>query len=290
VVGGATGGTSAQGPPVPDRSRLRRLIEVTAFWAVWCAIGQALELGDSIAKQQTYLLIGVPLVVAFQLGIAKRELRELWVRAAPRVLLARLTIALAVALVVYPAITLIRAIADGDPLSAVLYTVGAVAGAGAAAYAFGLFRRDTWRYLALCVLFATGYSVLIQLLTDSDLFLSHQLTIRPDHDLEIIASSFFIYISAVFVFEEVAFRGALDTHLHRPGESHGFWTALYISVLWSMWHAPLFGWDEAANLLIGMVPMGIALSIYWRKSGNLGVSGTAHALGDSIRNALTGVP
>jgi membrane protease YdiL (CAAX protease family) len=36
--------------------------------------------------------------------------------------------------------------------------------------------------------------------------------------------------------------------------------------------------------------MGVALSIYWRKSGNLGVSGTAHALADSIRNAISGVP
>jgi hypothetical protein len=39
-----------------------------------------------------------------------------------------------------------------------------------------------------------------------------------------------------------------------------------------------------------MVPMGVALSIFWRRSGNLGVSGCAHALGDSIRNATTGVP
>jgi len=36
--------------------------------------------------------------------------------------------------------------------------------------------------------------------------------------------------------------------------------------------------------------MGVALSIYWRKSGNLGVPGTAHALADSVRNAILGLP
>jgi membrane protease YdiL (CAAX protease family) len=35
---------------------------------------------------------------------------------------------------------------------------------------------------------------------------------------------------------------------------------------------------------------GIVLSIYWRKSRNLGVSGGAHALNDSVRNATIGLP
>jgi membrane protease YdiL (CAAX protease family) len=282
--------TRDEAPAYAERSRLRRLIEVTAFWGIWCALGNLLQLDESLATQETYLLIGVPVVLIFQRFIAKRDIRELWVRTAPRVLLPRLTVTLAVAFAIFPLIQLIRRIADGDPLSFVLYMVGATAGAAAVAYAFGLFKRETWRYLALCILFGTGYAVVINLITDSELFLSHQLTFQPHHDLEIVAASLLVYIPSVMIFEEVAFRGTFDAHLHHPGESHGFWSALYISVLWSMWHAPLFGWDEAPNLLIAMVPMGIVLSIYWRKSGNLAVSGTAHALGDSIRNALTGVP
>jgi membrane protease YdiL (CAAX protease family) len=273
-----------------DRSRLRRFAEVTALWGIWCGIGQVLQLGDSLAKQETYLLIGIPLVAAFQLLVARRDLRELWVRSAPRILLIRLTVAMAAALAVFPAIQLVRRIVEGQPLSYVLYMAAAIGGAAAAGYAFGLFKRATWRSLALCVLFGTGYNVLIQVISDSDLFLSHQLGIHPGSDLEVIGASLLTYIPALFVMEEVAFRGALDSHLHHPGERHGFWTALYIAVLWSMWHAPLFGWDEAANLLISMVPSGVVFSIYWRKSGNLAVPGTAHALGDSIRNALTGVP
>jgi len=39
-----------------------------------------------------------------------------------------------------------------------------------------------------------------------------------------------------------------------------------------------------------MVPMGIFLSIFWRRSGNLAVPGFSHAFSDSVRNILTGVP
>jgi membrane protease YdiL (CAAX protease family) len=39
-----------------------------------------------------------------------------------------------------------------------------------------------------------------------------------------------------------------------------------------------------------MVPMGVFLSIYWRRSGNLAVPGFAHAFGDAVRNILVGLP
>jgi membrane protease YdiL (CAAX protease family) len=38
------------------------------------------------------------------------------------------------------------------------------------------------------------------------------------------------------------------------------------------------------------MPMGIFLSIYWRRSGNLAVPGVTHAVSDSVRNVLVGVP
>src|SRR5215207_2267133 len=65
----ATEATSGAGidAAVPERSRLRRLIEVTAFWCVWIGIGEALDLGPSTGEIETYLLIGVPLVVLFQM-------------------------------------------------------------------------------------------------------------------------------------------------------------------------------------------------------------------------------
>jgi membrane protease YdiL (CAAX protease family) len=286
----ANSGT-AQDQSGADRSRLRRFLEVTAFWGVWIALGEALDLGPSRGEVDTYLLLGAPLVVLFQLFVARRGIRELWVRTAPKLVFSRLTIALAIAIGIYPIIALINAIADSEPASiviglALIATVGAVA----AAYAYGLFRSETWRYLGLCILFVTGYMVGSSLVFDGETVFTHPLEAHPDRDLDVFLLALLQYIPTVFVFEEVAFRGALDSHLHHPGERHGFWTASYISFLWCMWHAPLFGWGEFPSLIVGMFPMGIALSIYWRRSGNLGVSGGAHALSDSIRNALWGVP
>jgi membrane protease YdiL (CAAX protease family) len=283
-------GDPAQTMAYEPRSRLRRLVEVTAFWAAWAAIGQVFHLGDSAARQNVYLLIGIPLVYVFQVWVAKRDVRELWVRTAPAVVVTRLVASIAFALAIFPAITLVRQLVDGQPAAFAIYSIAAVAGAGFAAYAFGLFERKAWKYLGLCILFGTGYSILIQAVGDYDLFLSHRLTIHPSSDLETVLSSLLTYIPALFVMEEVAFRGAFDSHLHHPGERHGFWSALYISVLWSLWHAPILGWDHAIGFLVSMVPTGIVFSIYWRRSGNLGVSVGAHALADSVRNAITGIP
>jgi membrane protease YdiL (CAAX protease family) len=288
---GVEAGAREPGPEYVPRSRLRRLIEVTAFWGVWIGLGEALGLGQSSGEIETYLLLGIPLVLVFQVLVARRGIRELWVKTAPKVLLPRLTVAIALALAIYPLVSLVKAIVDSEPASLIIaFAVIASAGAAAAAYAFGLFTRRTWRYLLLCVLFATGYSVLVQALSEIELSLTHPLAFNPNQDLAMFITSLLGYIPTVFVLEEVAFRGALDSHLHHPGDRHGVWSAIYISVLWSLWHAPLFGWDNAGKLMFSMVPMGVALSIFWRRSGNLGVSGTAHALADSIRNAISGLP
>jgi membrane protease YdiL (CAAX protease family) len=106
--------------------------------------------------------------------------------------------------------------------------------------------------------------------------------------------SFGTYVPAVFVVEEVWFRGALDSHIHHPGEKHGLLSAALVSLLWSWWHLPI-AVDQGViksllTLPIVMVPMGIFLSIYWRRSGNLAVPGFTHAFSDSVRNVLVGVP
>jgi len=277
------------GTDYEPRSWWRRLLEVTGFWGVYIGLGEALDLGPSQGEIETYLLIGFPLVLAFQLIVARRDVRELWVKAAPR-LFTRAMAAIALAIAIYPVVWLVQSIADGDPASIVIAAVLGIAGAGAGGYAFGLFTSRTFRLLALCILFATGWSVLIDAVGEIELATTHPLAFRPDHDLGVFIVSLLGYIPIVFVVEEVVFRGALDSHLHHPGERHGILTAIYVSVLWALWHAPLFGWDEFSSLLISMVPMGVALSIFWRRSGNLGVSGTAHALGDSIRNATVGLP
>ena len=55
--------------------RVRRTIEVTVFVFIWMAIGLAFHL-DAVP----YLLVGIPLTVAFQWGIRRELLAALWLR------------------------------------------------------------------------------------------------------------------------------------------------------------------------------------------------------------------
>ncbi len=50
---------------------------------------------------------------------------------------------------------------------------------------------------------------------------------------------FLLFFPVCFVLEEVTFRGMLDSHLHRPGESLRFTSALLGSILWGLWHLPI---------------------------------------------------
>jgi membrane protease YdiL (CAAX protease family) len=234
--------------------------------------------------------MGFPLILLFQVFVARRDIRELWVRTAPKVILSRLAITLALALAVFPVVMVIKALVDGDPASVPLAFLVIAAGAAPAAYAYGRFAPETWRYLALASLLMIGYMVATSWIFEGEKVFTHPLEEHPGHDFWVFVISLLQYIPTVFVFEEVVFRGGLDSHLHHPGDKHRWWTAAYISLLWCLWHAPMFGWDEADNLIVAMLVPGIVLSIFWRKSGNLGVTGGAHALNDSIRNAFWGVP
>ena len=59
-------------------TQTQRLIEVTLAVGLWMALGIVLHLSVF-----TYLLLGLPLTAAFQLGVRRQPLRALWVREAP---------------------------------------------------------------------------------------------------------------------------------------------------------------------------------------------------------------
>jgi hypothetical protein len=88
--------------------------------------------------------------------------------------------------------------------------------------------------------------------------------------------------------------GGLDSHLHHPGEARGVASAIYVSMLWDLWHYPITDHPHSlrdftktvGELLLVHVFIGTFLSIHWRRSGNLFVTGSVHALIDGVRNAL----
>src|SRR3954463_8739884 len=87
--------------------RLRRTLTCIAFVGLWMGLGFALHL-----QAEVYLLIGVPLTLAFQLLVARAPLASLWVRGASRLRLDRSGVLVAMGL-------------GGAPVASIVYAARA---------------------------------------------------------------------------------------------------------------------------------------------------------------------
>jgi membrane protease YdiL (CAAX protease family) len=276
---------------------IRRWVEALAFVGVWIAAGELLDMSTN-----TYLLFGIPLTGGFQLFVRKKPLTDLWVRGGPSFSLRTVNHKLAMLLAIGPLVYLAVYMVKGQGVDYILYALVAIVGAGGAAYAVGQFRREAWRYLGLCLatagllgllvvigprMIATWYDASTTQLTGESLVPAALTGI----------GSLLLYIPALFLMEEVAFRGAIDSHVRHldehPGVGstvYGIASAIVVSVLWGLWHYPVIPHASAiqviAQLLLLQVAVGPFLSLFWRRSGNLMVPGFVHATIDSIRNAL----
>ncbi len=264
------------------RPRARRCAEGALFVGAWAALGAALRL-----QANAYLLLGVPLTWAFQKFVRQEPVRALWVREAPRLRVEVRGLLWALALGTVPLWSLVSAARRGETAIA-LWCLAAVLGAAAAAYALQNARRETVKAVAACA--ATAGTIGVALMAGSAA-LKHAVTGAPLHFLpRTFDLSLAQYFPALFILEEVAFRGALDAHLHHPGEPHPWLSALLVSSLWGLWHLPIVPHADplktALLLVLVHCAIGVPLSFYWRKSGNLAVTSFSHALIDAARNAL----
>lgn len=265
-----------------DSSRRRRLVEAVAFVAVWVTIGYLLRLSAN-----GYLLLGVPLTAAFQLLVRRRPLRELFAGDTSRFALSRRGVAMATVLAVVPVYYAVQAASTGDWT---LFGWYMAAGAGAVAAAFSL-RAGTvlgaLRSAALPIAvgasgFATVFGI-VHLVTGTPLPAMAALGALVKYTA--------LYFPATFLLEEVAFRGALDAHVHHDGDSRGWQSAVFVSALWGLWHLPVSSLDlplplVLAELVVVHVLLGVPLSFAWRSSRNLAGPALAHAVNDAVRNAV----
>ena len=197
--------------------------------------------------------------------------------------------------------TLTTGVVSGLGLDTLLYSLAAIVGAGAAAYALGQFRRETWRYLGLCLATAglLGVLIIIGVWAGDRTALPIAGRLGPD-TLQGI-ESLLVLIPVMFVIEEVAFRGAIDSHVRPPGERpgigsstvYGIASAIVVSVLWGLWHLPITPRPPYESVILWVfavthleVVVGPFLSLFWRRSGNLMVPGFSHATMDSVRDTL----
>lgn len=264
----------------PQTSKSRRIAEAAAFVAVWVTAGYLLPIDAN-----GYLLFGIPLTLGFQMLVRRRPLRELFAGGATRFFLGTRGLAMAAALAIVPGYYAAQAAANGD-LTLLGWYLAAVAGAFCAAFALRAGSVSAaLRSAAQPTAVGAGGMVLVfgtlHLATGTPL---SQGTVAT------IATYVALYFPATFLLEEVAFRGALDAHVHHEGEGRGWQSAIVVSALWGIWHLPVASGLpfplQLVELIVVHILIGVPLSFAWRRSRNLAGPALAHAVIDAVRNAF----
>jgi membrane protease YdiL (CAAX protease family) len=191
-----------------------------------------------------------------------------------------------VVLAIAPAIVALGGIRDGD-LAVVGWGLAAMVGAVGAVYAGRTMDRDAIRSTIRATLIGgavmVGIMVAYRLATGG-----FNGNVAPAIATSLISLA--TYLPAVFVMEEVLFRGLIDPYLHgsTPGPDRS--TAVYGSALWGIWHLPVafvtLGALTIPYLVVVHTAIGYPLVASWRRTGNLAAPGIAHAAIDALRNAV----
>lgn len=271
-------------PPVFRLPQAQRYLTVLGVVGFWMGLGWLLHLNPN-----SYLVAGVPLLVIFQLAVARRPISELWVRPAISVPFPLWGYAAAAAFMIAPGLELSHRWPQAG-WSMRLWFCCAIAGAIPLAFAFTRVSRLVLKSTVLC--FATAGVLGVASLVAVAL-LRHRL----DHLSATRAVNgvwqFLLYLPVSFILEEVFFRGGLDSYLHTPGDRAPWLSAAVVSIIWGLWHLPASGAHSLPRVvvLIMVLPIvhclvGIPFSFFWRSSGSLLVPAVVHSFIDSVRNVL----
>ena len=261
--------------------RLMRAAVVTFVIAGYMAVGFALQLSAN-----AYLLLGIPITVGFQLLVARRPLRALWLRQGPPFAFGRRSVAAVFGLSIAPAFLAINGAQAGD-LVLVAYGLAAMAGAAGTVYALRAMDREA---LGSTVRTTLIYAAILVAIVAASRLATGGFTGNPGGAVVASLVAVATYLPVVFVMEEVLFRGAIDAYLHRSVSGLDRASALYGSALWGLWHLPVaaigLGLLTIPYVVVVHGALGYILVMAWRRTGNLAVPGIAHAVGDALRNAV----
>lgn len=256
-----------------------RYIQVILFTVVYITLGFLLRL-----KAQSYLLLGIPLTLIFQLFIVRQPLHKLWLREGEKFHLNKSGWIITICFIAFPIYKTIE-LATEHKLSLVHlgYYSAAILGAFGAGYCYSNFTKKTAKDFLLCF----GIIAVVRMSWYFFPVLFGDQEFNPDYIQGI--RSLLTYIPVAFIVEEVVFRGMLDTYIHPSKKTNALWPAIFISCMWGFWHLPLspgidIGWIIALPVRASV--SGVFLSIFWRRTGNLAVPGFAHAFTDAFRDSL----
>ena len=261
--------------------RLARAVVATAVIGAYMALGFAFRQGA-----EGYLLLGIPITVAFLVLVVRRPLRSLWLRKAPPITFTGRSMVAIVGMAIPPAAVAVSGIRDGD-FTLIGWGLAGMVGAVGAVYALRAMDRDAVRSTIRTTLIAGAVLV--------GIMVAYRLATGGFHGnlaaaVTTAVVSLATYLPVVFVIEEVLFRGLLDPYLHgsTPGPDRA--SALFGSALWGLWHLPVaflaLGVLTIPYLVIVHTTMGYFMVTAWRRTGNLAAPGLSHAVIDALRNAV----
>jgi hypothetical protein len=260
---------------------VRRYIECTTLVVLWMVAQVWFHLSP-IAGQ----LVGIPLILVFQWAVARRPISELWAFDAIRIPWTdRWMWAIAAALGLGSGSLLWlssghRAAGLTPPVGLFLLVLAAVIPA-----AFALrqqrwleFRSATpWLMAAVAFRFVWRWA-----------WSGRADVISADKALDFI-TIWACEAVALFLVDEVAFRGAIDPYLcsAAAGQFHAWCSALFGSILWSLWHLPAYNpgarsiemlWAGLSPFYLSVVINGVLFVFAARRGRTLLGSAVAHAL------------
>jgi membrane protease YdiL (CAAX protease family) len=276
-------------PAAADRSirttavdgRLARAAVATLMIGGYMALGFAFSL-----SAEGYLLLGIPITIAFQVLVARRPLRALWLRDAPPMTFTARSIVATVVIAIAPAAVAVGGVQTGNAVL-VGYGLAAMVGAVGAVHALRAMDRAAVRSTIRTTVLTSAILVVIMV--------AYRIASGGfNGNLAGAAVSALIsvatYLPVVFVLEEVLFRGLLDPYLQGSTRGPARASALYGSALWGIWHLPVMAVALGALTIPYLVAvhtaLGYVLVISWRRTGNLAAPGIAHAVSDALRNAV----
>lgn len=166
---------------------------------------------------------------------------------------------LAAGLAVVPGYYALHAL-PGDDWTLVGWYLAAITGAGFAAFSL---RAGSVRGAALPVAVgASGFALVF-----GTIHLASGTPLPAMAALATVAKYTALYFPATFLLEEVAFRGAIDAHVHHDGEGRGWQSAVFVSALWGLWHLPVSHGlpfpAQLVELVVVHVLLGVPLSFAW---------------------------
>jgi membrane protease YdiL (CAAX protease family) len=266
---------------VDSDRRLVRAIVATLVIGGYMAIGFAFGLGAD-----AYLLVGIPITIAFQVLVVRRPLRSLWLRGGPPMTFTARSAIAVVVVAIAPAVVAAGAVRDGN-IATAGWGIAGMVGAVGAVYALRAMDRAAVRST---ITSTVGSATVLVVVMVAYRLASGGFDGNITAALATAAISLATYLPVVFVMEEVLFRGLLDPYLHGSATGTDHPSTLLGSALWGSWHLPVaavsLGMLTIPYLVVVHSVLGYFLVTAWRRTGNLAAPGIAHAVSDALRNAV----